>query len=152
MGASQWLLLAVTGLGCFSAGQVWLVQVSSYPLWARVGEREFHAYHLAWWRSTWGVVLTPAALLAACSTLMLWQRPLGVPGWAIWSGFALQVALLIGTAVWWGPLMARLEGPGGALLAERYRLLLLTHWLRVWIVTFYALLALWMLAQSAWRR
>jgi hypothetical protein len=46
--------------------------------------------------------------------------------------------------------MARLEAPDGGMLRDRYQLLLISHWLRVAIVTAYALLALWMLAQSAW--
>jgi hypothetical protein len=46
--------------------------------------------------------------------------------------------------------MARLEAPVGGLMAERYRLLLRTHWLRVLIVTSYALVTFWMLARSAW--
>jgi hypothetical protein len=49
-----------------------------------------------------------------------------------------------------GPLMARVEAPNGGLLPERYQLLMRTHWLRVGIVSTYAVLALWMLAQSAW--
>ncbi len=55
------------------------------------------------------------------------------------------------TAIWWGPLMARLEGPNGALLRERYLLLLNSHWLRVTMVSVYALLMLGMLGQSAGR-
>jgi hypothetical protein len=47
--------------------------------------------------------------------------------------------------------MARLEAPDGGVLPERYRLLLITHWLRVAIVTAYGLVVLWMLAQSACR-
>jgi hypothetical protein len=151
MNGSQWLLLATCALGLYGAGQVWLVQLSSYRLWAYVGANEFHAYHLAWWHGIWGVILAPAALLSMGSALMLWQRAPGVPAWAAWLGFALQGALVLGTAVWWGPLMARLEAPGGGLLLERYRLLMTTHWLRVAIVSAYAVLALWMLAQSAWR-
>ena len=151
MTASEWLLLGTCALALWGAGQVWLVQLSSYRLWTYVGEKEFRAYHAAWWRSIWGVVLAPAALLTVGSAFMLWQRAPGVPAWAAWLGFALQVALLLGTAVWWGPLMARLEAPGGGLRFERYQLLITTHWLRVGIVSAYALLALWMLAQSAWR-
>ncbi len=47
--------------------------------------------------------------------------------------------------------MARLEAPNGGLLHERHRLLMISHWLRVAIVTAYGLLVFWMLAQSAWR-
>jgi hypothetical protein len=151
MNASQWLLLITCALSLYSAGQVWLVQLSSYPLWTYVGAKEFHAYHHAWWRSIWGVVLAPAALVSLASLAMLWLRAPAVPVSAAWVGLALQVALILGTAIWWGPLMARLEAPDGGLLMDRYRLLMTTHWLRVAIVSAYAALSLWMLAQSAWR-
>jgi hypothetical protein len=150
MNWSQWLLIGTCALSFYGAGQVWLVQVSSYPLWSYVGAREFRAYHAAWWHSIWGVILAPSAILIIGSVVMLWQRAPGVPAWAAWAGFVLQIALLLGTAIWWAPLMARLEAPDGGLMADRYQLLIASHWLRVAIVTAYALLALWMLAQSAW--
>jgi len=59
--ASHFLLLGACALGLFGAGKVWLVQLSSYPLWTYVGEQEFRAYHLAWWHSIWGVILAPAS-------------------------------------------------------------------------------------------
>lgn len=145
------MLLGTCALSLYGVGQVWLVQLSSYQLWVYVGEREFHAYHAAWWRGIWGVILAPAALLIVAATLMLWWRAPGVPAWETWVGSALQGALLFGTAVWWGPLMARLETQGGGLSLERYRLLTTTHWIRVAIVSTYGALALWMVAQSTWR-
>jgi hypothetical protein len=150
MSFSQGLLLGVCALSLYSLGQVWLVQLSSYRLWSFVGASEFRAYHEAWWRTIWGVVLAPAALLIVASALMLSSRAPGVPVWAGWSGFALQLLLFLGTAAFWGPLMARLEKPEGGLSAERYHLLMTTHWLRVAIVSAYAGLLLWMLTQSAW--
>lgn len=150
MNESQWLLMGTCALSFYGVGQVWLVQLSSYPLWTYVGEREFGAYHAAWWRSIWGVILAPAAALTMGSVLMLWWRAPGIPAWAAWLGVSLQIALLLGTAIWWAPLMARLEAPNGGLLRERYRTLMISHWLRVGIVTAYALLLLWMLAQSVW--
>jgi hypothetical protein len=145
----SWLLFATAVLSVYGVGQVWLVQLSAYRLWAFVGVREFRAYHAAWWRSIWGVVLAPAALVAAGAALMVWRPAPGVPSSAIWLGLALQGALVLGTALWWGPLMARLEAPDGGLLLERYRLLMTTHWLRVALVTAYAAVALWMQATSA---
>jgi hypothetical protein len=44
------LLLTVFALSLYGIGQVWLVQLSSYPLWRYVGEEQFPAYHQAWWR------------------------------------------------------------------------------------------------------
>ncbi len=149
MDKSQLLLLLTCALALYGTGQVWLVQISSYALWPFVGRQEFRAYHLAWWRSIWIVVLVPAALVLAGSVLMLWWRPPGAQPWAVWTGFGLQMALLLGTALWWGPLMARIEAPEGGLSPERYRLLMTTHWLRAGIVTAYAILSLWMLARSA---
>jgi hypothetical protein len=151
MTGSQWLLLGTCALGMYSAGQVWLVQLSSYPLWTYVGQQEFRAYHMAWWHSIWGVVLAPAALLLVGAVLMLWWRAPGIPAWSAWFGVALQITLLLGTALWWGPLMARIEESDGGLSPERYQLLMTTHWLRVGIITAYAILVLWMLARSAWR-
>jgi hypothetical protein len=34
---ARWLLLATFALSLYGTGQVWLVQLSSYPLWAHVG-------------------------------------------------------------------------------------------------------------------
>ena len=56
---ARWLLLIVFALSLYGTGQVWLVQLSSYPLWRYVGEAQFPTYHQAWWRSIWGVVLAP---------------------------------------------------------------------------------------------
>ena len=143
-----WLLLGVFTLSLYGAGQVWLVQLSSYPLWRYVGAAQFAAYHQAWWRSIWGVVLAPAALVFVGSLLMLRWRTPDAPAWAAWLGAGLQVALAAGTALWWGPLMARLERPAGGLAPERFALLLSTHWLRVGLVTAYAALVGWMMIRS----
>jgi hypothetical protein len=151
MNKSQWLLLGTCALSLYGMGQVWLVQLSSYRLWAYVGELEFRSYHQAWWQSIWGVILAPAVLVLIGALLMLWWRAPGVPAWATWLGAVLQIVLLLGTAAWWGPLMARLETATGGLSPERYRLLMTTHWIRVGIISAYGLLALWMLTQSAWR-
>jgi hypothetical protein len=147
----QWLLLVTCVLSIYGVGQVWLVQLSSYRLWAYVGQHEFRSYHVTWWHSIWGVVLAPAILVFVGAALMLRWRVSGVPSWSAWLGFGLQIALVLGTALWWGPLMARLEAPDGGLLPERYQVLMTTHWLRVGIITAYGLLVCWMLARSAWR-
>jgi hypothetical protein len=124
------------------------VQLSSYPLWRFVGPAQFSAYHVAWWRSIWGVVLAPAGLVCLGAVLMIWIRPPQVARVEIWLGVGLQAMLVLGTAAWWGPLMARLETQAGALDPERYRILMNTHWLRVAIVTAYTLLVARMMAEA----
>jgi hypothetical protein len=148
MSKGQVLLFTTVALSLYGIGNVWPVQVSSYRLYAYVGAREFHEYHLVWWHSIWGVILAPAIALFFAAALMLWWRPPGVPTWSIDVGFALQLALLLGTAAWWGPLMARLEDAKGGLDVDRYQLLMSTHWLRVALVTAYGALSLWMLSKS----
>jgi len=144
----DWLLLAAAFLSFYGVGQVWLVQVSSYYLWRYVGARELPAYHTAWWRSIWFVVLAPAVSAFFASLLMLWMQPYGIPRSAVRFGVCLEALLVIGTAVWWGPLMARLVNPDGSLIQPLYRRQMHTHWLRVGLVTAYGLLVCWMLITS----
>jgi hypothetical protein len=106
MNESQWLLLTACALGLYGAGQVWLVQLSSYRLWPYVGNREFRAYHAAWWRSIWGVVLAPAALLIVAAALMLWWCAPGVPAWAAVAGLRLASRAL----AWHGAVVGSLDG------------------------------------------
>ncbi len=149
MTPGQGLLFVTAALAAYSVGQVWLVQMSSYRLFAYVGAADFHRYHRAWWRSIWGVVLGPGGLVLLGSLLMLHWSPPAARGWALWLGAGLQVVLYASTAAWFGPLMARLATPGDGMSARRYRLLMRTHWVHVAIVTAYGLLVWWMLAADA---
>ncbi len=149
MSKNQWLLLVTAALSFYGVGQIWLVQLSSYRLFPYVGKNKFHAYHLAWWHSIWGIVFIPAGLVFLGSILMFWFPPPAVPHSLLWWGLGLQILLYLGTAIWWGPLMARLSTPETGLSLALYRQLMLTHWLRVAIVTAYGLLAMYMLARSA---
>lgn len=146
--SARYLLLGVFALSLYGTGQVWLVQLSSYPLWRYVGEAQFTAYHQAWWRSIWGVVLGPAVLTFIGALWMLRWRVPWVPTWMEWLGLILQVALLSGTVLWWAPLMAHLENPTGGLDSGRFELLLNTHWLRVGLVTGYSMLLAWMMVRT----
>jgi hypothetical protein len=130
----------------YNVGTIWLVQVTCYPLWAVVGRDEFASYHEAWWHSIWGVILGPAGFGLLGALAMIWWRPPRVRLRAVWLGVGLTVAVLLLTAVWWAPLMARLTqavNPDGAWTPE-FRLLLTSHWLRVALVTAYGLLVFWM--------
>jgi hypothetical protein len=98
-------------------------------LWAFVGAGEFQAYHWAWWRSIWFVVMGPTVLVP---TRSLCRDILGPP-----------------EDTPSGRMMARLANPETGLILPLYRELMLTHWIRVALVTGYGLLAFWMLLRSA---
>ncbi len=148
MAKSLWLLLIVAALSWYATGQIWIVQVSSYPLWAHVGKREFYNYHLAWWHSIWGVIFVPSAIVLLGAIALLCLRPPGVSPALLWSGLAVQILLYAATAAWWGPLMAKLASPDSGLLPDRYHLLMTTHWLRVAIVTAHGVLMFLMLREA----
>ena len=150
MDRNRWLLLVNFALAFYNVGTVWLVQLSCYPLWAVVGRGEFEAYHQAWWHSIWGVILGPGFFGFLGAWAMLWWLPARVSARAAWLGIGLQVAAYLLTAVWWGPLMARLVevvDPTGT-PTPLFRLLLTTHWLRVALFTAYGLLMFWMVRVS----
>ena len=140
----QWLLLINLALSFVMVGEIWMTQVSCYPLWGYVGPAEYHAYHIAWWHSIWGVVFVPGGLTTLCALAMLRLRPPGVPPWMVWLGIALQVMIYVLTAAWWGRLMAELESVSGPVYGPMYHRLLVTHWGRVALVTAYGMLQLWM--------
>jgi hypothetical protein len=144
------LLLVNFAIAFYNVGTVWLVQLSCYPLWAVVGRGEFEAYHEAWWHSIWGVILGPGLFGFMGAWAMLRWLPARVSASTVWLGIALQVAVYLLTAIWWGPLMARLvevvDPTGTPTLL--FRLLLSTHWLRVALITAYGLLMFWMVRVS----
>jgi len=148
---ARWLLLINGAASFYSAGVVLLVQVS-YWLWGFVGRGEFEAYHFAWW-SVQGIILVvfPVASVATvCAFAMLRWPPSDVPRWAVWLGVALQIALWVGTAIWWGRWQAELNEVhlANGTLNPLFVTLFYTHWLRVGIVTAYAILQFWMMAKS----
>jgi hypothetical protein len=150
MNKSYWLLLALAALGCFNTGVVWLVQYSVYPLWPLVGREEFARYHAVYVQSSWPVVFLPGALAFAGSILMLRFVPPGLPRWAVWAGFALQLGIQGVTAFWLSPLDRNMVATSGGLNVAAYENLSRVNWIRIVLVSAYALLAFWMMNRALW--
>jgi len=147
---NQWLLLTVAALGCFNAGVVWLIQYSAYPLWPLVGREEFAHYHTIWMRSTLAVVFMPSAIAAAGSLLLLWFGPPGLPRWAVWMGFALQLAGQAIQTFWLSPLDRGAVAASGGLNGAIYEKMVVVNWVRIAVLTAFALLACWMVNRALW--
>ena len=144
----RWLLVLTSGLGLYAVGNVWLVQLVCYPLWASLSRAEAFRYHLAWWHSIWGVLFVPAGLVFLGALALVWVRPCGVGGRQVWLGLVLQILIYASTAAWWAPLMARLVKPDGEMLVRDYQLLMSTHWVRLGLITSYGITSFYMLIRS----
>lgn len=137
------LVLAITlALSFYNVGVIWLMQMHVYPLFGLVGEDEWTGYHTMHWHRIWGVVFVPAGLTLLGAVLLVFFRPEGAPGWSLWLGLGVQVALYALTAVVWAPMQVRL-GKDGAFHPEVHEELLRTHWLRVALITLHAALVMW---------
>jgi len=145
----QWLLLITSALALYAVGNVWLVQLVCYRLWAQVGQREAFNYHIAWWHSIWGVLFGPSAIVVLGAVALLWMHPSNVNGKLSWLGLSLLALTSVGTAAWWAPLMARLVAPDGGMLLRDYHLLMRTHWIRVALITATGITYCYMLIKSA---
>lgn len=146
----HWLLVAVAALSWFNAGVIWLIQFSCYPLWPYVDRSEFSNYHVVWLQSTWGVVFVPSVLALAASILLLKAAPLEVPRGSLWVGLGIQVAIQLVTAIWLWPMDRNVATPTGGLNLSGYQELIVGNWLRVVLVTAYAVLTYWMLSHRLW--
>lgn len=150
MSKKRWLLSAVAALSWYNAGVVWLIQFSCYPLWRYVGRSQFWNYHGVWWQSTWAAVFVPGALAVAGSILMLRLAPPELPRWSLWLGLSIQVAVELVTAIWLSPLDRTMAAPTSGLNLSAYQELMVANWLRIVLVTAYAVLIYWMLSSSLW--
>src|ERR1700736_4705005 len=102
----KWLLLLNLAFSMMGVGQIWQVQLSSYPLWAYVGPHEYHNYHIAWWHSIWLPLFVPAGLAVLCTIGLFWLRPATVPRSAVWAAMSILFVTYGLTFIWWAPLMA----------------------------------------------
>jgi hypothetical protein len=150
MSKSRWLVLSLAFLGWFNAGTVWLTQFSCYPLWPFVGRNEFKAYYLFWQQSTFGLVLIPFALAAVGSLALLVFSPPQLPRWSLWLGIAMQAGIEGMNWAWFWSLDRRIARPAGGLDPAAFQQLIVTNWLRIGLVTGWALLILWMLGRCLW--
>ena len=149
IGPGQWLLLVTSALGLFGVGNVWLVQLVCYRLWAQVGQREAFSYHIAWWHSIWGILFGPSGIVVLGAVALLWKRPSSIKVRLVWLGLASLGLTSIGTGAWWAPLMARLVALDGHMPLRDYELLMSTHWIRVALITSTGLIYFFMLIKSA---
>ena len=137
----QALLVGNLAVAFYNVGMIWLAQLN-WMLWALVGPDWVERYRLGWWHGLLWAVFPMAALGTLGVVAQLCFRP-PVPRWMLWSALGAQLAINVGTVLWWGPSNAEITvfSPAGA-LTPAYHILVQTHWIRVSLYTLAGLLQL----------
>lgn len=139
------LLLIHTAATLLMLGVILIVQLVHYPLFRYVGAGQYDAFQAEHMRRiTWIVAPTMTAEFVTAG-LLVWQPPLGVPAWQVWTGLGLIAFTWGTTGLVQVPLHRKLiDGFDAAV----HRRLVNTNWLRTGAWTLRAGLVLWMMAQA----
>jgi hypothetical protein len=146
MMADQWVLTAWVALVFWVLGQIWFCQIVIYPLFAKVGEAEYVAYHRFYSRRIPLPVILPGfASFLAPLPLALWGPP--VPAWMSAANIAAGAVGLAVTVLLAIPRHNRLERTGcdASVIAELVRF----NWPRTLSITAQAGITLGMLSQAS---
>jgi hypothetical protein len=146
MDFSQWLLLVWTVLILYVLGEIWFAQIVVYPLFAKVGEAEYVAYHRFYSSRIPLPVIVPGFASFLLPIALVFVRPDSVPLWMVLANAACGLVGLVVTVALEIPRHARLEKGGKQ---ERViRELIRYNWLRTLSITGSALLTLMMLTAA----
>ncbi len=145
MSKAQWVLILTLAASFYDVGTIWMTQFG-WRLWPCVAPGDFSAYHAAWWSMIKPVIFPVAAIAFFGSIALIWWRPDGVDSASVWINVAVQLAVYILTAAFWGRWQAQTHYarlPSGA-LDPMYIRVMSTHWIRGALITANGLLVFWM--------
>jgi hypothetical protein len=140
------VLIANVAVTWALVGLIWTIQLVHYKLFDSVGESAWLEYHR---RHTANITLLVGPLMLAellTAAWLIWHRPAGVPGWAVWVGLGLVIAMWLSTAFIQVPLHNRLSAGLDAAVAGR---LVATNWIRTIGWTLRGGLVAWMLWRAS---
>lgn len=100
MNLSSWLLIGSTLVTLYVFGQIWLVQLVVYPLFAQVGQAEYIAYHRFYSSRIPLPVILPGFASFLLPVVLVFLRPAAVPlGLAVANALCGIVGLLVTVAL-----------------------------------------------------
>lgn len=146
MDFSHLILLAWAVLIFAVLGEIWLVQIVVYPLFGKVGEAEYVAYHEFYSSRIPLPVIVPGFASFLLTIPLVFLAPDSVPLWMLLANFACGLVGLIVTVALEIPRHARLEkgGKQEAVIRELIRY----NWPRTLSITGSAFLTLLMLLSA----
>ncbi|QIN82338.1 hypothetical protein GBA63_06495 [Rubrobacter tropicus] len=146
MDFSHLFLIAWTGLIFAVLGEIWLVQIVVYPLFGKVGEAEYTAYHKFYSSRIPLPVIVPGFASFLLTIPLVFLAPESVPLWMLLANLACGVVGLLVTVALEIPRHARLENGGKQVKVIRE--LVRYNWPRTFSITGSALLTLLMLLSA----
>lgn len=147
MDFSHWFLLAWTALIFAVLGEIWLVQIVVYPLFARVGEAEYVAYHKFYSSRIPLPVIVPGFASFLLAIPLVFFAPDSVPSWITLANLGCGIMGLFVTVLFLEiPRHARLENGGKQ--EKVIRELIRYNWPRTLSITGSASLTLLMLLSA----
>jgi len=142
----HWFLLLWTVVILYVLGEIWFGQIVVYPLFAKVGEAEYIAYHRFYSSRIPLPVIVPGFASFLIPIALVFLRPDSVPMWMALANAACGVVGLVVTVALEIPRHARLEkgGKQEAVIRE----LVLYNWPRTLSITGSAFLTILMLISA----
>ena len=146
MDLAHWLLLIWTAIIFYVLGGIWFAQIVVYPLFARVGEDEYVAYHRFYSSRIPLPVIVPGFASFLLPVALVFLRPDPVPLWMALANAGCGIVGLLVTVALEIPRHVRLEKDGKQETVIRE--LILYNWPRTLSITGSALLTVMMLAAA----
>lgn len=153
----QFLVLTNLALSFYNLAVIWLMQMDVFYTWRYIPTELFGQVQGEHFRKLFITVFPQAILTTLISGLLLKRRPEYVPKFPLVFGLVLQLLVWLLTALMWGRWQGEIAltissagnnytlGPANYKL---YQLLVNTHWIRVGIITAYAILSAWLAGRT----
>jgi hypothetical protein len=112
MNFSHELLIFCTALACYNLGVIWFVQLVIYPLFAKVGAKEYVTYHKFYSSCIPLPIILPGFASFLLPIALIFLRPESVPLWIALTNAACGLVSLLVTVALEIPRHSRLENGG----------------------------------------
>jgi hypothetical protein len=146
MDFAHWLLLGWTVLILYVFGEIWFVQIVVYPLFGKVGENEYVAYHRFYSSRIPLPVIVPGFASFLLPIALVFLGPGSVPTWIYLANVVCGLVGLLVTVALEIPRHARLEKDGKQEVVIRD--LILFNWPRTLSITGSAFLTVLMILSA----
>lgn len=146
----RFLVLTNLALSFYNLAVIWIMQMDIFYTWRYIPTELFGQVQGEHFWKLFITVFPQAILTTLISGLLLKRRPEYVPKFPLVFGLLLQLLVWLLTALMWGRwqgeialMTSSIVNKLGPANYELYELLINTHWIRVIIITTYAILASW---------